>query len=158
MDGLLADLDEVARRARADFPSRPLVLFGHSMGALVAQAYVERSGDELAAYVLSGSAGVPEDDAEMATVIEDALDAGMGEEVLDLLGEFNVNFEPARTRYDWLSRDPEEVDKYVADPWCGDDAPLTYGFAASLVNTGATVMEPDALARPEAPSGPLDHR
>jgi alpha-beta hydrolase superfamily lysophospholipase len=147
MDGLLADLDAVAARAHAEFPALPVVLFGHSMGALVAQAYVERSGDELAAYVLSGSAGVPEDDAEAATMIEDALEAGMGEEALDLLGEFNADFEPARTRYDWLSRDPDEVDQYVADPWCGDDAPLTYGFAASLVNTAAAVMEPDALAR-----------
>lgn len=147
MDGLLADVDEIARRARAEFPSRPVVLFGHSMGALVAQAYVERSGDELAAYVLSGSGGVPEDDAEMASVIGDAVEAGMGAEPLDMLGEFNANFEPARTRYDWLSRDAEEVDKYVADPWCGDDAPLTYGFAASLVETAATVMEPDGIAR-----------
>jgi alpha-beta hydrolase superfamily lysophospholipase len=147
MDGLLGDLDDVARRARADFPSRPIVVFGHSMGSLVAQAYVERYGEGLAAYVLSGSGGVPEDDAEMSALIDDALEAGMRDEPLDLLGEFNADFEPARTRYDWLSRDAEEVDKYVADPWCGDDAPLTYGFAAALVETAATVMEPDGIGR-----------
>jgi alpha-beta hydrolase superfamily lysophospholipase len=32
---------------------------------------------------------------------------------------FNKKFEPALTRFDWLSRDPEEVNKYVSDPLCG---------------------------------------
>ena len=31
----------------------------------------------------------------------------------------NATFEPARTPYEWLSRDPDEVDKYIADPMCG---------------------------------------
>jgi alpha-beta hydrolase superfamily lysophospholipase len=32
---------------------------------------------------------------------------------------FNGAFQPARTDYDWLSRDEAQVDKYVADPRCG---------------------------------------
>ena len=42
-----------------------------------------------------------------------------------VLAQFNTAFEPVRTESDWLSRDPAQVDLYLADPWCGfslDDA------------------------------------
>jgi len=32
---------------------------------------------------------------------------------------FNQPFQPAKTGFEWLSRDEAEVQKYVDDPWCG---------------------------------------
>ena len=34
-------------------------------------------------------------------------------------GSYNKRFEPKRTNVDWLSRDEEQVDRYIADPLCG---------------------------------------
>ena len=75
--------------------------------------------------------GIPvnvDDAPSLASLLEGVADAGMrGLPVPDLLGDNNAPFEPAWTPSDWLSRDPDEVDRFVADPMCGDDNPLTYG-------------------------------
>jgi len=146
MDGLLDDVHEVVRLARADVGERPVVLFGHSMGSLVAQAFVERHEDDVDVYALSGTVGTPDDVEGLAAGLRQAVTAGMGDEPLDMFGQFNAAFEPARTTYDWLSRDADEVDRYIADPWCGDDRPLTYGFVAALLEA-VDVMGAPAVAR-----------
>ncbi len=146
ISGVLADMQELVRRARADFPGRPVVLFGHSMGSLMTQAYVERHGDELAGYVLCGTMGVTEVIPEFAAMLRDAVAAGLSNEPVDTLGGFDGNFE-GRTKFDWLSRDDAEVDAYIADPMCGDGNPLTYGYVAATLEATATVMDVDAIAR-----------
>jgi len=34
-------------------------------------------------------------------------------------GSYNNAFKPTRTKFDWLSRDKNTVDKYIADAFCG---------------------------------------
>jgi alpha-beta hydrolase superfamily lysophospholipase len=147
MDGVVDDLHLLAGIAATETGGAPVVLFGHSMGALLAQVYAERHGDELAGLVLSGSAGANDDLGEMAGMIRGAVDAGMGDEAMPMLAAMNEGFEPARTPYDWLSRDPAEVDAYVGDPMCGDNAPPTFGFIAALMEIGVDAMQPEAIAK-----------
>ena len=47
-------------------------------------------------------------------------------------GEFNKPFKPARTAYDWLSRDEKEVDAFAADPFCG--FPFTTQLAIDVLD------------------------
>ena len=147
MDGVLDDIGDLARVVAGDVGDRPLVLLGHSMGSLVAQAFVEQRGHALVAYALSGAMGPTEAGSEVAQGMRQAVAGGMGDEPLDALEGLNAGFEPARTPYDWLSRDDDEVDEYIADPWCGDDLPLTYAFVAEMLETIADVMEPSGIAR-----------
>ncbi|HEY5854943.1 MAG TPA: lysophospholipase [Aldersonia sp.] len=107
-EGLVDDIGLVVTKAREENPGLPVLLIGHSMGSFASQQYLlDHSGDVDAA-VLSGTASI------------DLLEPALGD--LDGpmdLAAFNARFEPARTGYEWLSRDEEQVDRYVADPMCG---------------------------------------
>jgi alpha-beta hydrolase superfamily lysophospholipase len=145
MAGVLADIDALVRRARTEVGDVPIVLFGHSMGSVVVQAFMVSAPDDVRAYVLSGTMGPAEGTEEFVASMRAAVETGMANEPLDALAGYNDSDEPTRTSYDWLSRDDDEVDKYIADPFCGDDNPLTYGYVAVLLETIAKVMEPDAI-------------
>lgn len=106
-DRLLDDLHDLVERARAEAGGVPVTLFGHTMGSMIGQAYAGRYGDGLAGYVLSGCPGPRDGAAEMVAAMQAAVDSGMGDEPLDLLGQFNAAFEPARASDDWLSCDPD---------------------------------------------------
>jgi alpha-beta hydrolase superfamily lysophospholipase len=127
-------------------PGRPRVLLGHSMGSIIALAAAEKHGQALAALVLSGALGVNDHLPQRVSALEAAVDAGMGEQPFDL-GTNNQAFEPARTRYDWLSRDAGEVDAYIADPLCGDDMPLTYAYAAGVFGLSVRASSPQGVER-----------
>jgi alpha-beta hydrolase superfamily lysophospholipase len=77
------------------------------MGSFAAQQYVLDHSGDIDALVLTGTA--------VLDLLEPSLDL---DQPLDL-SMFNAPFAPARTDYDWLSRDEAQVDRYVADPRCG---------------------------------------
>lgn len=146
MDGIIDDLMQLVDTAASEAGSVPSVLFGHSMGALLAQAFAERHGERLAALVLSGSPGANDALGDLASGLHSAVEGGLGDEPLEALAGFNQPFEPARTNFDWLSRDTAEVDAYVADPLCGEDMPPTYAFIAGMMQLAFDEMQPAAIA------------
>ncbi|MBR5437658.1 MAG: lysophospholipase [Clostridia bacterium] len=104
-------------------PGKPLVFFGHSMGSFVARAYSTKYADEIAGAVYCGTAG-PNPAAGAGILLTKAIAKIKGthhrSKLIDKVGfgTYNSKFE-GRTAFDWLSRDNEEVDKYIADELCG---------------------------------------
>ena len=102
-----------------------IVMLGHSMGATLARQFMAEHGDALAGVVLSGSSGQPTPMAVSGRLVARAEKLRLGARGRSALirsltfDSFNKRFEPVRTKFDWLSRDPVEVDKYAADPLCG---------------------------------------
>jgi len=85
----------------------PLFLLAHSMGSFAAQQYLLDHSENTDGVILTGTASID--------LLEPALDL---DQPLDLT-LFNLAFQPARTEFDWLSRDEAIVDAYISDPMCG---------------------------------------
>ncbi len=145
-DAVLDDVRDLGQRLAADHPGVPAFLLGHSLGSAVALASAERDGAGLAGLVLSGPIGVSPGFAEVVPQLRAAVAGGMGDQPMDALGAFNAPFEPARTPFDWLTRDADEVDAYVADPLCGDDFPPTYRYGAGMFELVTRVATPEGVA------------
>lgn len=146
-EGLLSDIGRLIDLAGERAPGAPIVALGHSMGSVLVQGYAASGAAGLSGYILSGPLGVTDGTDDLRDGLREACEAGMADEPIDLLGGFNEAFEPARTPFDWLSRDPEEVDRYIADPLCGDGNPLTYGFVAGFLGIAVDGVDADALAQ-----------
>jgi alpha-beta hydrolase superfamily lysophospholipase len=130
---LVDDLRLPVARAKADYPGLPVVVVAHSMGSFAAQQFLLEHSTDVDAVALTGTAALD--------LIASALDPSGELE----LSAFNTPFEPARTDFDWLTRDESAVDAYVADPLCGfsiDTASLQQLFAGA-----PGLADPAELAR-----------
>lgn len=109
--------------------TKPTVLIGHSMGAMLAQQYFYTYGQSLKGIVLSGSTGhIPTVISFIAQTIAKfdtwRFDPAAQSPWLskNLFSANNRSFAQAGDSnggFAWLSRDKQEVAKYIADPYCG---------------------------------------
>ncbi|PZE21457.1 alpha/beta hydrolase [Paenibacillus xerothermodurans] len=130
MTDAMAQLTDVIR---ARHPDIPIYLLGHSMGSFLAQQYMYRYPDKVSGIMLSGTAGRQSPKLWFGIVLAQLIAAIHGNEhrsplLMNLtFGSYNKAFRPTRTDADWLSRDKAEVDRYIADPYCGSTV-FTAGF------------------------------
>lgn len=108
----------------AKYPNLPVILFGHSMGAFLAQNIAAYYSKGIDMFIFCGSSGpvTTLKFGKILALIESKLRGT--KHVSKLLNNlsftsYNNSFKPNRTEFDWLSRDNEEVDKYVKDDKCG---------------------------------------
>lgn len=128
---VVEDAMAVEDTLRARCPGAPLIVLGHSMGGVIAMNHATARKGELA--------GLAVWNANLALGSR----AGLMRAVLGAEGLLKKKTEPAlwldaitfkawgkqvkggQSRYDWLSRIPEEVQAYVDDPKCGAPASLS---------------------------------
>jgi len=148
---LVEDMHALRRRTQAQWPGVPYVMFGHSMGSFVLRAYLAAYADDtLSGAVISGTGAMAPGMVTLAKTLLGVLGVVQNPEHRSMLfaalsiGPYNKPFADhgkARTQFEWLSRDPQRVDQYVADQRCG-----------GVFSLAADRLLMDVIARCNAPS------
>lgn len=129
---MVKDMKQLNEIILKEYPDKPLFLFGHSMGSLLGQRYISIYGDSIKGVILSGTCGnqgmMLNLGISLAKMELRKKGARAKSERLDRLtfGSYNKGIKALVTKFDWLSRDKDEVDKYIKDPYCG--GVFTTGF------------------------------
>ena len=133
-DGATKVMEDVhAMRAKAvtAHPGLPTLLFGHSMGGLIA---LNAAADRPASYqalAVWNSNFHPGPSGRLPQFVLWAEKALKGADVPSTMlpkatfRAWGRAMPEKRTDFDWLSSDPAEVDAYIADPLCGFDASVS---------------------------------
>jgi alpha-beta hydrolase superfamily lysophospholipase len=127
-----SDLKQLTSIAKAEHPDLPIIALGHSMGSFLLRDYLTTMDQPFVAAIISGTGGDPGALGKVGKFIAKLLGAVYGRatrsEFLRSIsfGKFNKEFAPMRTKADWITRDVDVVDEYVADEMCSKT--FTNGF------------------------------
>jgi alpha-beta hydrolase superfamily lysophospholipase len=142
---VIADVRAMRDLAVSKHSGRAVTLFGHSMGGLIALNTASahpQAFQALSVWNSNFNPGFAGRFAQGVLAVEKAL---KGSDVPSAIlpratfGAWGKSIPGHRTAFDWLSRDPAEVDAYIADPLCGFDASVSlWQDLFSLAFSGAS--------------------
>jgi alpha-beta hydrolase superfamily lysophospholipase len=128
---VIADVLAVRELAASAHPGLPIILFGHSMGGLISlNTVVTRPGkfDAVTVWNSNFNPGLAGRAAQLILKTERMFkgsDVPSGPLPRLTFSTWGKSIANCRTDFDWLSRIPEQVEKYIADPLCGFDASVS---------------------------------
>lgn len=147
---VLADIADLHHQIKEDHPDLPLLLFGHSMGGLIAMNYALKYPSQLVGVAIwnsNFSGGILGRLGQLLLAWEkmrrgsDTPSHILPKLTFDAWGKA---IKGHRTAFDWLSHKPEAVDAYIQDPLCGWNASI--GMWQTIFDWVFAGSNPQALA------------
>jgi alpha-beta hydrolase superfamily lysophospholipase len=146
---MVDDMRQLTAIIMMENPQSKIILLGHSMGSFLTQRYIQLYGKDLSGVILSGTNGKQKPTINLGILLSKAImtfkDRRYKSKLIDNLafGSYNKKIKPALTKFDWLSRDKEEVKKYIDDPYCGTIFPVSFFY--DLFNGMKTIHKEEYL-------------
>ena len=133
---LVEDLYTLTNIIKKENEDLPIYLFGHSMGSFASQRYIMDYSNNLSGLILCGSNGKQGIILNLAHLIINREIKKYGRrsksnKINNLIFGGEIIRRNEKTKFDWLSRDKEQVEKYINDPFCG--VVCSCGFFYDLV-------------------------
>jgi len=122
---VLDDIDHARTYITGLYPGIPYVLFGHSMGSFLTRTYIIKNPDKYDAVIISGTGMQASAMVSSGCLMADAFTKLFGPKKIGTtlnniaFGAYCKDLPSPETPFDWLSRDKEQVKKYIDDPMCG---------------------------------------
>jgi len=118
---LIEDMYSLMTKTKKEYPDVPYYLLGHSMGSFLTRYFITVYGKEIDGAIIMGTGQQSKGLVKFGLVLTSLMAKFKGWNYRSklvnhlVLGSNNNKFKPARTKSDWLTRDEEIVDEYVAD-------------------------------------------
>ena len=129
----------------------PTYIMGHSMGSFMVQSYLERFPNTVEKAIIMGSNGPDKMLYDMANFLASiAVNKNNWDDPNSFMsslamGGYAKAVENRKTDLDWLSYNEENVQTYIADPYCGH--PNTGGFWREFLKGMKTLYQKENLAK-----------
>ena len=122
---LVRDEHRLKKMIQGKYPGVPYLILGHSMGSFITRNYLMRYGSGVDGALIVGTGMQSKPILLCARALAAVEKAFCGAEHVSKLvdkaafGVYNKKIESPKTSFDWLSRNEENVKRYIDDPMCG---------------------------------------
>ena len=122
---VIADIHQLRKMMQEEFPDLKYMMLGHSMGSFLVRQYITEQdaayAQGLSGVVVMGTGWTPNSVSELGKLMAKSMGIDKPGKSADRIekmafGSYLKRIDNPRTVSDWLTRDTEIVDRYVANP------------------------------------------